>query len=67
VPFGDLLDIYPEGVSADFSPSGFRMYTETRLEEHSYGEQIDYKNCPLLLKWLQQQELPMPEFSKEKN
>lgn len=66
-PFRDLLDLSLHGVSADFSTTGFRMYRGDESEEYGYGQQIEYKQQPLLLKWLQQQELEMPEFSKEKN
>lgn len=65
-PFRDLLDLFHEGVSADFSQDGFKMYTEGSSEEYQYGEYVAYKQQPLLLKWLQQQEMTMPEFPKEK-
>lgn len=66
-PFKDLLDVFPDGVSAHFHTEGFEVSREGTVEQYSYGEQIRYKQQPLLLKWLQQQELESPFPPKEAN
>lgn len=64
---GDILDMPNdlEGVAAMFGPEGFYLaeviYRGGNGEYFEYNTVYDYKNIPLMLRWLQQQELQQPE------
>jgi len=64
-PAQDIVDFSAEGVLASIGDDVMILATTdsnvvTIQEEHNLGEQIEYKQYPYLLKWLQAQNLPNP-------
>ena len=50
-----------ENVSAWFDNDGFTLYDQAGGEDFAYNTVYDYKNIPLMLRWLQQQNLQQPQ------
>lgn len=47
-------------VSAWFDESGFTLFDQHESADYQYDTMYEYKELPLMLKWLQQQNLPQP-------
>lgn len=61
------LDQFPEGISAIFDKDGFTLWqTLDYTAEYMYHVNYPYKEMGVLLAWLKQQNMLMPEaFNKE--
>lgn len=62
--FSSIFDSPETGVHGAFHPDHFALWTPGResLAEFEYSTQYNYKNIPLLLAWLKQQNLQPPQF-----
>lgn len=49
-----------QAVMAVFTDVGFGLSTPNAADHFEYDTRYDYKNIPLMLKWLQQQKLQQP-------
>jgi hypothetical protein len=62
--FIDLADVDDERISGTFYPDGFTLYnskTDADGEDFFFRTVYQYKEIPLLKKWLQQLNLSMPK------
>lgn len=60
-PVGITMDQVPrDEVSAWFDEDGFTFFDQHAAEDLHYDTLYDYKNIPLMLRWLQQQNLQQP-------
>lgn len=61
-PVGVILDHQPHtAVSAWFDDEGFTLFSWEGGEDFKYNLMYDYKEIPLMLRWLQQQNLQQPQ------
>lgn len=65
--FGTLIDFSLKDTYAVFDGDGIHFDTQTHQTSYEYDTPIDYKKEPLLLEWLQAQNLVTPVFPKETN